>query len=714
MPRPAAALETLTVFCAALALYINGACPHIYVGDSGELVAAAATLGIPHPSGYPLFVLLGHGWILLASALGLIVAPGVTPTATGGLPGTVAWGMSLFSALFAAGSVALVFGFLRSRVGRFAALLGAAVLALGPSFWSQANIQRVYSLNAFFVVAVFAAATRWWESRDERWLLFAAFLAGLGTGNHTFVAVEFAALAVWVVATEPKVLASPLRAAQRGAACLAAFCLGLTPYLYLPLRSLQNPRLDWGNPETLENFWKVLARHDFWDRAYMESWADFLPIGMDWGQSLIVESGGLVLLLPLAFRGWRGPAAFGLLVALANFLALALHGSRSDIFLWHRYYIPSYAMVAILVGFAWPALAQSLRQSSLGKTNAFRATVLVATLLMIPTAGLGLQGWRAFDRSSYRIGEDFALAVLESTPDSAHLVATDDNVLFALIYLTLVEARRPDVNLIMQGVGEAPLPDLRFNPDDEALLFTHHPNWDLPGLEIVPTGIVYRAWRRGRADPPPFFPRATQNGDGQLDGESEPRVPKDYLTENLIGHFHYTRAFTLARSDWTRARREFAAAAMAAPRNDVLFYNLGLIYSRYGDFEAAEKAFARSVAINPRHIASASRPRAEEKLHALRAMLEQQKEDPEQAARALAESAARAAKAGRLEEASSLVDAALELAPHLALLHQYRANLRVLRGNEAGAIEAMQRALELDPNNPLYRKNAAALRSAKD
>jgi tetratricopeptide (TPR) repeat protein len=203
-----------------------------------------------------------------------------------------------------------------------------------------------------------------------------------------------------------------------------------------------------------------------------------------------------------------------------------------------------------------------------------------------------------FDRSHYRIAEDFAYAVLDSMPPGAHLIATDDNVLFVLIYLHLVENRRPDVDLILQGVGKADLPPLRFDPDEDPLFFTHHPNWDLPELEIVPNGVVYRAWRRGRPWPEPFVPRTA------LADEDDARVPKDYLTQNLIGHFHYTLGFTFEQRDWKRAREEFRKAAQASPENDVLFYNLGLVYVRNGFYDEALAAFSRSHDINPRHIAS--------------------------------------------------------------------------------------------------------------
>jgi tetratricopeptide (TPR) repeat protein len=193
-------------------------------------------------------------------------------------------------------------------------------------------------------------------------------------------------------------------------------------------------------------------------------------------------------------------------------------------------------------------------------------------------------------------------------PPGAHLIATDDNVLFVLIYLTLVEGRRPDVDLILQGVGKADLPPLRFDPDEDPLFFTHHPNWDLPELEIVPVGVVYRAWRRGRTWPEPLLVRS------EIAGENDPRVPKEYLTQNLIGHFHYTLGFTFEQRDWKRARAEFAKAAVASPDNDVLFYNLGLVYARNGYYDEALAAFERSDEINPRHIASLSKARAADKI----------------------------------------------------------------------------------------------------
>jgi tetratricopeptide (TPR) repeat protein len=107
-----------------------------------------------------------------------------------------------------------------------------------------------------------------------------------------------------------------------------------------------------------------------------------------------------------------------------------------------------------------------------------------------------------------------------------------------------------------------------------------------------------------------------------LEGEHDARVPKDYLTQNLIGQFHFMIGSTFETRDWPRASRSFDAAQRAAPDNDVLFYNLGLIYRRNGLLEEALAAFSRSQEINPRHIASKSRVRAADRLAELQGELE--------------------------------------------------------------------------------------------
>ena len=120
------------------------------MGDSGELVTAVAVLGIPHPSGYPLYVLLGKLWTLLVPI------------------GSIAFRMSLFSAFWAAAACGMLYRLSReTRLSVPASILSALLLAFAPTFWAEANVQRVYALNAFFVAWATLLAVRWHQADEE-------------------------------------------------------------------------------------------------------------------------------------------------------------------------------------------------------------------------------------------------------------------------------------------------------------------------------------------------------------------------------------------------------------------------------------------------------------------------------------------------------------------------------------------------------------------
>ncbi len=589
--------ESAVIALLAFALYAAGACPTIYVGDSGELVTAVATLGIPHPSGYPLYVLLGKLWTLL-------------------LPlGSIAWRMSMFSALCAALAVGgLHYCARRLGLGRPAALLAAFTMACGGSLWSQANIQRVYALNALLLVAALILATRWWANRRMGTLALAFFVCGLGASNHSYMALFAIALSITALASEPALLASSAVALRGLARCGSAFMLGLLPYVYLPIRASMYPVLDWGEPRTVGGFLDVTLRRGFWQRAWIEQPSDLVAVAFNFAATLgdeITWPGAALALIGLFAAGMgrnrgeqREPTALlPLLVSLAvfgNVAVLAAHGSRSDIFIWHRYYIPSYVLLALLAGVGWQFVSRWLPRAA-----GWLVLALPLWLLVI--------GISRFDRSGYALAEDFAGMVLDSVSPGAHLIATDDNILFSLMYLHWVERRRPDVDLIMQGVDGATPPALRFDPDNDPLFLTHYPNWHMPALEVVPIGVVFRACRRDRPLPSASLPARP------LAGEHDPAVPKDYLTQNLIGHYHYMRGFSLERVAWPQAASELESAARAAPDNDVLFYNLGLIYARNGWYREALAAFGRSNQINPRHLAGSKRARALDRIVEARA-----------------------------------------------------------------------------------------------
>ena len=138
------------VWASFLSIYAATTAPSIVelFDDSLEFQLVGPTFGIAHPTGYPLYILLGGLWSRLLFPFG-----------------NWAWRMNLFSALAAATAVALVFALAQRLVttadGRpnpWAGLAAALALGLSPLWWSQATIAEVYALHGLFVAAILSVA----------------------------------------------------------------------------------------------------------------------------------------------------------------------------------------------------------------------------------------------------------------------------------------------------------------------------------------------------------------------------------------------------------------------------------------------------------------------------------------------------------------------------------------------------------------------------
>ncbi|MBI3537549.1 MAG: DUF2723 domain-containing protein, partial [Chloroflexi bacterium] len=122
----------------ALALYARTIAPGLLDGDEGEFQTNIFKLGVSH-TGYPLFFLSAKLWTLIVPL------------------GTIALRANMYAAFFGALTIAALYLFLRWLLqNRAAAALAAILFAVSRVEWSQAVIPRVYTLHAFFVVAVTA------------------------------------------------------------------------------------------------------------------------------------------------------------------------------------------------------------------------------------------------------------------------------------------------------------------------------------------------------------------------------------------------------------------------------------------------------------------------------------------------------------------------------------------------------------------------------
>lgn len=168
--------------------------PSVGLEDSGELATAAASLGVPHPPGYPFWTFCS--WIFCKLFFWVTYMGHPTP----------AWAVSLCSATFgafAAGCTAMLI--CRSAVDFvgnhpkicFSGAVGAALsFAFSPVEWSQSTIVEVYSLNSLFLSAVFLLSYRWMRNPSDKILFITAFVFGLGLTNYQVLLLAIAPLAI--------------------------------------------------------------------------------------------------------------------------------------------------------------------------------------------------------------------------------------------------------------------------------------------------------------------------------------------------------------------------------------------------------------------------------------------------------------------------------------------------------------------------------------
>src|SRR5438093_5421839 len=264
------------VFLAALLLFSWTLAPTVTLIDSGELIVVAQGLGVAHPPGFPLWVILAH----LASLVPL---------------GNVAVRINFSSALFAAlacSMLTLVVSELiingsfvapskkrrvqqrkssgDSRIGRlliFAPAAGAGVLmAFSRTLWSYATITEVYTLNTLLILAVFFLMLRWRRcvvaerkdtgamvTKHDGWLYAAAAVFGLALGDHhVTVGLTLPAVAVIVWRTQGLRFFTSRRLLYAALISIGAL---VAVYAYLPFAASRSPVINWGNPRSLQELW---------------------------------------------------------------------------------------------------------------------------------------------------------------------------------------------------------------------------------------------------------------------------------------------------------------------------------------------------------------------------------------------------------------------------------------------------------------------------
>lgn len=299
-----------------------------YSGDTAKWQFVGRVLGIPHTTCYPTYILLNHFFTKLFPI------------------GTVAYRANLLSAVFAAGAcLVLYYLLLLLNLNKRVAFFCSLIFGLTASFWSQAVVAEVYTLNLLFVALVFYLLLQWRQTRRRIHLIGACAVYAISFGNHLTMITLLPAIFYLVWSTDRTVFSDPKVIVPVAFLILA----GALQYSYLFWRSYSpDPAYLELHTPNLKRFWNAVTGAGFKRKMFVYSLQEILTQRTPmYGKFLLRQ---YYFLIPLAIYGWfqikdRIVNTF-LLLAYAGNLIYALNYDIQDISV---YFIPGYLVLMIYI-----------------------------------------------------------------------------------------------------------------------------------------------------------------------------------------------------------------------------------------------------------------------------------------------------------------------------------------------------------------------------
>lgn len=408
--------------------------------DGGELITAAVVNGVPHPPGYPLYMLLLQAWLAMTGLL----LPG----------GDLNWRGALFSALCAASSVGVTYLTARhllrlNRHGVLWAALAALAWGVSPLLWQQAVIAEVYALHALLLSLLGWAAL---VHPDKLW--YVVIPVALGVANHlTFVLLLPAAFyIVWVQRNRQQ--AGPAdsqynsRTGTRWRRMLPiagvfglGLLLGALLYLRVPLVAARTPPVNWGYADNWRGFWWLVSGAAYRGYLFASPASSLLSRLAGWAYTVTAQYTPVGLALALVgLAHWDRAAGylrnFSLLwVTPVSAYALAYYTRDSDIYLLPVGWIMA---LWLAVGLAqvdeW--LSKWLAQRSAASKGSAHRGGMTAILLLAGFTCLGLIGmtvwrWDANSLAEDQLARDYLQQVKAIVEPQSIVVTLEDRETFA-------------------------------------------------------------------------------------------------------------------------------------------------------------------------------------------------------------------------------------------------------------------------------------------
>jgi tetratricopeptide (TPR) repeat protein len=585
------------LFTSLWGVYLLTVCPTVYLGDSGELIAAAFSLGIPHNPGYPLYCLLGKLFCLIPV-------------------GNIAFRMNLMMSFFAVLAVWLVYSLiLRWTSSQLAGLVAAGVLAFSPVFWLETVCAKFYPLHSFFV-ALLMNVLLWWDQKKEFYgLIVLVLLTGFSFGNH-MQTVMLAPAVLWMVFSGDR---RALLDVRRFLILSGFFLAALSVYVYLPIRTDAGAAIHWGDPNSLHRFLAHVSGSAH-RSAYvfnLSGW-DYLKRS-ETNLWLACSAFGLILLL--ALWGWlklvskRWQCFFVLLVVFDFFYAIFLNTVSLEV---------TPFMIATAIGLAFlmgVGIADMLRRvESLSVVGRMTKRLIRGACGVVPVIFMTLN-FSLCDQSRNYTGYEQALNMLRTTQQNDILFVSGDNYVFPVTYGRLVERMREDVNLYDRYNLIFQMPSMEFQGRSrtkaweekrdqfEKDIITERGRRDVfygsfgpyainmpERYTLVPYGVLHKVVKEKTALDVQTIDRTWEYYATESLHES---FYRDYMNREVSAFFYFSRGKHLIFSGQASRGLEYLRLAATIGYDDTLIPSeTGIFLTDHGYYEEARQALERAMTYN--------------------------------------------------------------------------------------------------------------------
>ncbi|MGB9004846.1 MAG: DUF2723 domain-containing protein [Candidatus Aminicenantales bacterium] len=397
-------------------------------GDTAKFQFIGKVLGVPHSPGYPLYVMLNSLFIRIPV-------------------GSVAYRANLMSAFFAVLALVLFFHLARSiSKHETAAFYAALFLAFSQTFWSQAVIAEVYTLNIFFLALVLFLLAKWQDRRKDFYLYLFFLSYALSFGNHLTMITVFPALLVFILTVEAKALWKP----KTIGLALGSVLLGMGQYAFLWIRGRQGAPYLEQDVSTLKALINVVTAQRFQDQMFTFSFKQVLSDRIPLFLRNLIEECSLYLvvigIVGLVYVFLKNKKVFFLIfLALAGEAFYVLNLDIPDLIC---FFIPIFLLFAVLIslGVAWMFQA-------LGRKPYLRAAGHI--LILVFLVSLAVSNFPKADRSHDRDSDEMLNALFENIPPYSLIINPDDyNSIQYVFYKMLVDFENKHIIQIIHYPGK--------------------------------------------------------------------------------------------------------------------------------------------------------------------------------------------------------------------------------------------------------------------